>query len=300
MSDARAIAEETARASYGRLIAYLAARTRDIAAAEDALNDAFAAALTHWPVSGVPQSPEAWLLTAARRKLIDAARRSETRRTFEPQLLLAVEEAEAMALADSFVDERLKLLFICAHPAIEESIRTPLMLQTVLGLDAARIASAFLVSPATMGQRLVRAKRKIADARISFETPAEHELAPRAADVLNAVYAAFTAGYDGDADHDASDLSHEALFLARIAASLLPQDAEAQGLLALMCYVESRRGARRRDGAYAPLDDQDTSLWSQPLIDEADDALGRAAALYAPGRYQFEAAIQSAHISGRL
>ncbi len=300
MSDARAIAEETARASYGRLVAYLAARTRDIAAAEDALNDAFAAALSHWPKTGVPDAPEAWLLTAARRKLIDAARRRETRRVSEPDLLLAVEEAQAMAASDTFIDERLKLLFICAHPAIEETIRTPLMLQTVLGLDAARIASAFLVSPATMGQRLVRAKRKIADARIPFETPADHDLAPRAADVLNAVYAAFTAGYDGDAEHDASDLSHEALFLARLAANLLPDDAEAQGLLALMCYVDSRRAARRANGAYVPLDEQDVSLWSQSLIDEADDALARAARLYAPGRYQYEAAIQSAHISGRL
>ena len=300
MKDARAIAEETARASYGRLVAWLAARTRDIAAAEDALSEAFAAALAHWPKDGVPDAPEAWLLTAARRKLIDRARRAATRQVFEPHILMAIEEAEAMAREDRFVDERLKLLFICAHPAIEESIRTPLMLQTVLGLDAARIASAFLVSPTTMGQRLVRAKRKIAEARIPFETPAQAELGPRAADVLNAIYAAFGAGYDDAAAGEMSDLSGEAIFLARLAARLLPEDAEAQGLLALMAYVDSRRAARRANGSYVPLDEQDVSLWDRKLIDEADDALARAAALCAPGRYQYEAAIQSAHLSQRL
>jgi RNA polymerase sigma-70 factor (ECF subfamily) len=300
MSDARAIAEETARASYGRLIAYLSARTRDIAAAEDALGEAFAAALTHWPQHGVPDAPEAWLLTAARRKIIDGARRAQTRRASEADMLILIEEAEAMAREDRFVDERLKLLFICAHPAIDATVRTPLMLQTVLGLDAARIASAFLISPTTMGQRLVRAKRKIASAGIPFETPALADLGARAAAVLDAIYAAFGAGYDDGADASGADLAREALFLSRLAAALLPNNAEAQGLLALMCYIDARRGARWANGAYVPLDQQEISLWDQAQIDAGDDALGRAALLMTPGRYQFEAAIQSAHISGRL
>ena len=298
MSDARTIAEETARASYGRLIAFLSARTRDIAAAEDALGDAFTAALVHWPQKGVPDAPEAWLLTAARRKLIDNARRSATRRESEPSLLLAIEEAEAVAGEKLFADERLKLLFICAHPAIDAAIRTPLMLQTVLGLDAARIASAFLISPATMSQRLVRAKRKISASGIPFEAPSAAEFSARADAVLDAIYAAFSVGYDDNRGDE--PLAAEALFLARLAAGLLPGNAEAQGLLALLLYIDARREARRRDGVYVPLDEQETMLWNQDQIDAADEALGRAAACCTPGRYQYEAAIQSAHIASRL
>lgn len=299
MTNARAIAEETARASYGRLIAFLAVRTRDIAAAEDALGDAFAAALTHWPASGVPKSPEAWLLTSARRKLVDQSRRAQTVRDAQPDILSALDEAAAMTRREIFEDERLRLLFVCTHPAIDESIRTPLMLQTVLGLDAARIASAFLVAPSTMSQRLVRAKRKIARAGLSFAAPDEADLGARAGSVLDAIYAAFGAGYDAaEGDHD--DLSAEALFLARLAAALLPSEPEAQGLLALTAYAEARRRARRLDGVYVPLDEQETALWSAELIDEADAALARAAGLQRPGRFQIEAAIQSAHISARL
>jgi RNA polymerase sigma-70 factor (ECF subfamily) len=302
MTDARRAAEDAARASYGRLVAFLAVHTRDIAAAEDALADAFAAALDHWPRTGVPAAPEAWLLTAARRRLIDGGRRAAVRNIAAPHLLQAIEEAHSMAREERFIDERLKLLFICAHPAIDAAARTPLMLQTVLGLDAARIASAFLVSPATMSQRLVRAKRKIAEARIPFEVPRREDLNARAASVLDAIYAAFGAGYDGDngAESNGDDLSREALFLARLVATLLPEDAEAHGLVALMHYVDARREARRPGGAYVPLDAQDVSLWRQDEIDAGDEALAAAARLKAPGRYQLEAAIQSAHLSGRI
>lgn len=301
MGDARAIAEETARAAYGRLVAMLAARTRDIAAAEDALGDAFAAALEAWPASGVPDAPEAWLLTAARRKLIDAGRRAQTRKDAEPALLLAVEEMSER-FDETFADERLKLLFVCAHPAIDPDVRTPLMLQTVLGLDAARIGSAFLVAPAAMGQRLVRAKKKIAAAGIPFETPEAEDLPERLSAVLDAIYAAFGAGYDGDdgADPRGSGLSGEAIYLGSLAAALAPDEAEAHGLLALMLHIHARRDARRVGGGYVPFDEQDLALWDRRMIARAEIALLHAAEMNRPGRYQLEAAIQSGHAAARL
>lgn len=300
MTDARATAEAAARASYGRLLAFLARRARNIAVAEDALAEAFATALQHWPERGVPTSPEAWLLAVARRKLVDQARRSQTRAASETEIIRAIEEASDMTAEGVFVDDRLKLLFVCGHPAIDPAARTPLMLQTVLGLDAARIASAFLVAPSAMSQRLVRAKRKIAEARLRFETPPEEQLGERSEAVLDAIYAAFTAGYDDGSDGGRDDLALEALFLARLAADLLPSSAEALGLRALICLVEARRPARRAQGAYVPLDEQDLSLWNNALIAEGEAALSAAAKLKAPGRFQLEAAIQSAHVIGRI
>lgn len=298
MKDARAVAAETARASYGRLLALLSARTRDIAGAEDALAEAFAAALRSWPQTGVPRSPEAWLLTAARRKLVDAGRRASVRSSASEEICRGIAEAEALAQAEKFPDERLKLLFICAHPAIDPAIRTPLMLQTVLGLDAARIASSFLTSPSALGQRLVRAKRKIAGAGIPFEAPAPEDLPERLGSVLDAIYAAFTAGYDDGGESE--DLAEEAIFLARLLSSLLPEDPEAKGLLALMLYVHARRNARRARGEFVPFDEQDLSAWDEDELSAADAALAEAAAHGASGRYQLEAAIQSAHMSARV
>ncbi|MEZ5892272.1 MAG: DUF6596 domain-containing protein [Parvularculaceae bacterium] len=301
MTDARAIAEETVRASYGRLLAWLAARSGDVAAAEDALADAFRAALEHWPKDGAPDSPEAWIITTARRKLIDNARRAQTRAASQPALMMAAEEAEAQAnSADPFPDERLKLMFICAHPAIEESVRTPLMLQTVLGLDAARIASAFLTSPKAMGARLVRAKRKIKAAAIPFVVPAPEHLPERMTSVLDAIYAAFGTGWNDAGGGAESDLTGEAIYLARLVASLAPDEAEAWGLIALMLHAQARREARRAGGAYVPLEEQDIALWDRDLIAQAEQALGHAWRLKRPGRYQLEAAIQSAHAAGRL
>jgi predicted RNA polymerase sigma factor len=298
-ADARAAIERAARESRARLVAFLAARSRDVAAAEDALADAFRAALETWPVSGVPGRPEAWLLTAARRRLIDAARHAAVRADAAPTLrAMAEAEVELGTSGVTFPDERLKLLFVCAHPAIDAAARTALMLQTVLGLDAARIAAAFLVKPAAMGQRLSRAKAKIRDAGIAFAVPGAAELPPRLNAVLEAIYAAYGTGWDDPvgADPRRRGLAEEALELGRLLLSLLPEDPEAKGLLALMLHCEARRAARRSaDGAYVPLSEQDTALWSRPMIAEAERLLASAERAGRLGRFQLEAAIQSAH-----
>jgi predicted RNA polymerase sigma factor len=297
--DARRAVEQAARESYGRLVAFLAARSRDVAAAEDALGDAFRAALEHWPRTGVPQKPEAWLLTAARRRLTDAARHARVQAESVPTLLAVTEEAQAVAdTTMMFPDERLTLLFICAHPAINAAARTPLMLQTVLGLDAARIASAFLVQPAAMGQRLARAKAKIRDAGIAFAVPEARELAPRLDAVLEAIYAAYGSGWDdvAGADPRRKGLALEAIELGRLLLRLLPGEPEAQGLLALMLHCEARRAARRSAGGdYVPLSEQDVALWSEPMIAEAQELLAAAERAGRIGHFQLEAAIQSMH-----
>ncbi len=293
-----AAAERVARESYGRLLATLAARTRDVAAAEDALAEAFAAALFAWPRGEVPGNPEAWLFAAAKRKLIDAARRQKTAHEGEHQIGLGIEELEAEMSARDVPDHRLGLMFACAHPAIEEAVRTPLMLQVVLGFSAERIAAAFLVEPSAMGQRLVRAKKKIRDAGIGFDMPEPAEWGARCAVVLDAIYAAYGAGWTDPlgADPERRGLAEEAVWLARVLASQLCEEAEPLGLLSLMLHLEARRPARRdREGRFVPLDEQDVSLWRRDLIAEAEAALRAAAAMKSPGRYQLEAAIQSAH-----
>ncbi len=297
--DARALAERAARVSYGKLLAVLASRTRDIAAAEDALGDAFAAALARWPETGAPAAPEAWLLTAARRRLIDAARRNDTRRRAMPEIEAAMAELAGREETDGFADERLKLLFVCSHEAIDERIRTPLMLQTVLGLDAAAIARVFVTEPAAMGQRLVRAKRKIAETGIPFAPPDPAAAGPKLGAVTDAIYAAFTAGYDA-AETGGGDFAEEAIFLGGLLARLAPDCAEAHGALALMLHVHARRDARRLKGVYVPFTEQDADHWDRAMIGAAETALCKAAALAAPGRYQIEAAIQSAHVAARL
>jgi RNA polymerase sigma-70 factor (ECF subfamily) len=301
---ARDAAEAAARRSYGKLVAFLAARTGDVAGAEDALSDAFASALVDWPASGVPANPEAWLMTAARRKLIDAARRRRTREAAAGQLQLIVEELDAAAAAETQIpDDRLRLMFACAHPAIEPWIRAPLMLQTILGFDAATVASAFLVSPATMGQRLARAKHKIRQAGIPFRVPERADLRERLSAVLDAIYAAFAEGWSDTAGTETRrrNLAEEGIWLGRLVLSLLPDEPEALGLLALMLHAEARRAARRTpDGDYVPLADQDPALWDTRLIEEAEALLLRASALGAVGRFQLEAAVQSAHVVRRL
>lgn len=302
VTSAGRVAEEVARASSARLLAYVAARTGDVAGAEDALSEAFAAALADWPVHGVPDNPAAWLLAVARRKRIDAARRSRTSQKASAHLLLLAEEFADASTDVDIPDERLALMFVCAHPAIDPALRAPLMLQTVLGLDAATIGSAFLVAPATMGQRLVRAKSRIKQEGIPFRVPPRAELPERLDAVLDAVYAAFATGWTdpGGADLRRGSLAQEAIWLCRLIASLLPDEPEVFGMLALMLYTDARRPARRNaDGDYVPLDEQVVALWDADLIGQAETLLRRAGAMGLVGRFQLEAAIQSAHVARR-
>jgi predicted RNA polymerase sigma factor len=290
--------ECVARESYGRLVAYLSAHTHDVAGAEDALSEALCAALATWPRDGVPVNPGAWLLTTARHALVDRIRHQRVVLANEPTLRLLQTSATEATEATEFPDERLKLLFVCAHPAIDPAMHTPLMLQAVLGLDAARIAKAFVVAPATMGQRLVRAKTKIRRGGLQFEVPDEREWTQRLDAVLEAVYAAFGIGWEDvtGMDQGGPDLAEEAIWLARVLLELMPGEAEVRGLLALMLYCESRRGTRRGpDGRYLPLSKQDPRHWSVPLITEAEQQLAEASRHGRTGRFQLEAAIQSVH-----
>ena len=291
--------QDLARASYGRLVAYLASVTGDVTAAEDALSDAFLAALRTWPDRGVPQRPDAWLVTAARRNLIDAARRRAVADRGLPEIARLLDERATAPSSAVIPDKRLELLFACTHPVIDPAMRAPLMLQTVLGLDAARIGAAFLVAASTMGQRLVRMKATIREAGVPFVVPDHERLPERVASVLDAIYAAYGTGWDepdSQVTGVGSGLIPESIRLAELVTELLPDDPETHGLLALLLHSNARAGARRSaDGTFVPLDRQDSALWSPGAIDSAERHLSRALALGRVGPYQLHAAIHSVH-----
>jgi RNA polymerase sigma-70 factor (ECF subfamily) len=287
---------QVTRDSYGRLLAVLAAPTRDIAAAEDALADALERALARWPDDGIPANPEGWLLTVARNRLRDLWKSPSYRMT-APLDEIDYASTSSDDIMRAIPDRRLELMLVCAHPAIAANIRTPLMLQSVLGVEAAAIATAFAVEPATMAQRLVRAKKRIRDAGVPFLLPQRDDLAERLPAVLEAVYGAYAIDWQlAPQGAPIESLSAEALHLALVLAELLPDEPEVLGLAALMCLSEARRPARRAaDGAFVPLDEQDTTVWDEVLIARGEALLRRAHDHRRPGRFQYEAAIQSAH-----
>lgn len=294
MQAARA-AERAARESYGRLLAYLAARSHDIALAEDALGDAFAAALRVWPDQGVPDRPEAWLLTTARNRITDRQRHIARFPTVD-QLPDIEDQGEDSGGTDKMDEDRLALMMVCTHPAIAPDLHAPLMLQTVLGLDAKQIARLFLISPAALAKRLVRAKSKIRDAGIPFHIPPADMLPERSTALFEAIYALHAHDWLSPQD----DQGEEALYLADLLRHLMPSSAEAKGLAALIAFGHARRGARLRDGVFVPLDDQAVALWDPDLIRYGRRQLALAHRLVRQegqvGRFQIEAAIEAVHL----
>ncbi len=293
-------AETAARASRARLLALLAARLRDVAAAEEALAQAFALALQHWPLSGVPDRPEAWLMTVAKRAAGHARARDATTRRAEATLhMMAEEQVDTMTTPRAFPDHRLGLMFACTHPAIDTDTQTPLMLQVILGLPADRIAPAFLMTAGALGQRLSRAKARLKAAGANFAIPDPDEITNRLPQVMEAIVAAAALGWEGvpGSDPGRADLAAEAVYLAGLLAELAPDSSEPNALLALILHVGARAPARR--GGYTPLSEQDCRLWDQTMMRRADAALRRAGNLSTglphPGRFQLQAAVQSVH-----
>lgn len=289
--------ELSIRASYGRLLGYLSSRSRDIQSCEDALSDAFAQALTKWTADGIPNHPEAWLLTVAKNRLIDQFKHSKVVENSLESVLLIEKEIKEHKDQD-FQDDQLKLLFVCAHPSIDESARTALMLQVVLGLPSDEIASSFLSSPAAMSKKLTRAKQKIKEAGISFNLPESDDLQIRLEFVLDSIFAAYGKSWDhlSTGNEDLKNLDHEALFLATALQNHFPQEPEVLGLHSFLLFCDSRKKARRNHlNQFVPLENQNSQLWDQDQINMAEKNLLQALSFGKIGRFQLEAAIQSAH-----
>jgi RNA polymerase sigma-70 factor (ECF subfamily) len=303
MPEVRSAVESVFRQESGRIIASLIRMSGSFDRAEEAVQESFAAALASWPVKGIPENPGAWIMTTAHRKLIDSARRDRTRREKQEALTYEAGIAGAPALPETdratmdFPDDRLRLIFTCCHPAINVEAQVALTLRTLGGLSTPEIAKAFLVPEPTLAQRLVRAKRKIEEARIPYEVPPRHRLPERLAAVQAVIYLIFNEGYAASSGTELvrSDLCAEAIRLGRVLCELLPGEAENIGLLALMLLHHSRRDARVIGGVLITMEEQDRSRWDRVDIAEGLVLVERALRLGAAGPYQLQAAIAAVH-----
>jgi RNA polymerase sigma factor (sigma-70 family) len=288
------VLDDVMRSDRGRLLSVLAAGLRDLSLAEEVLQEAAVSALSHWGRAGLPNSPQGWLLQVARRKAIDRLR-GNVRDTRKSEALAQLAHEEATPEPDDIPDERLRLIFACCHPALEMKSRVALTLRSVCGLTTQEIARAFLDQDTTMGQRLSRAKAKIAGAGIPFKIPEEQEWPDRLDGVLTTIYLIFTTGYVADAG-EPRDLCREAEFLLRLIDHLRPEDPECEGALALVLLTSARRNARiGADGASVPPSEQDRSLWDHDRIAQGRALLERAMRRGRPGPYQIKAAIADCH-----